>query len=162
MTKAKWKTKKPEDVCEVMNGGTPKTGTQTFITTQRKKLGELFSFKNGRAFKKEEWSTTGLPIIRIQNLNNLDAPFNYFNGEYENDVLVETGDLLFSWSGTVGTSFGAHLWKKNNGLLNQHIYKLIPKLSIDTRYGYYAISSIIPIIEKQAHGAGGLVHITKE
>ena len=162
MTKAKWKTKKPEDVCEVMNGGTPKTGTQTFITTQRKKLGELFSFKNGRAFKKEEWSTTGLPIIRIQNLNNLDAPFNYFNGEYENDVLVESGDLLFSWSGTVGTSFGSHLWDREPGVLNQHIYKITFKSDVIKSYAFYALRYITAEIEKSVSGAVGLTHITKE
>ena len=74
-----------------------------------KRLGDLFVFKNGRAFKKEEWTTKGLPIIRIQNLNSEDAPFNYFAGEYGQDILVEPGDLLFSWSGTVGSSFGSHL-----------------------------------------------------
>src|SRR5688572_22194428 len=89
-----------------------------------RRLGDLFVFKNGRAFKKEEWKTSGLPIIRIQNLNNADAPFNYFAGEYSPDILVEPGDLLFSWSGTVGTSFGSHLWHGEAGVLNQHIFKI--------------------------------------
>src|SRR3546814_5243839 len=58
----------------------------------QKRLGDLFIFKNGRAFKKEEWATTGLPIIRIQNLNSKDAPFNHFAGEYSSDIFVEPGD----------------------------------------------------------------------
>src|SRR3546814_7106041 len=90
----------------------------------QKRLGDLFIFKNGRAFKKEEWATTGLPIIRIQNLNSKDAPFNHFAGEYSSDIFVEPGDLLFSWSGTVGSYFGSHLWDRQPGVLNQHIFKI--------------------------------------
>src|SRR3546814_17688956 len=100
---------------------------------QQQRLGELFIFKNGRAFKKEEWATTGLPIIRIQNLNSKDAPFNHFAGEYSSDIFVEPGDLLFSWSGTVGSSFGSHLWDRQPGVLNQHIFKIGFKEQIDSR-----------------------------
>jgi len=73
------------------------------------KLDDIFNFKNGRSFKKTEWKENGLPIIRIQNLNNTNAPFNYFEGDYDSSIEVNNGDLLFSWSGTVGTSFGAHI-----------------------------------------------------
>ena len=129
---------------------------------QRKRLGDLFVFKNGRAFKKEEWSTSGLPIIRIQNLNSEDAPFNYFAGEYSRDILVEPGDLLFSWSGTVGSSFGSHLWKGETGVLNQHIFKIGLRDTIAKRYAFHALRYITEEIEKSVNGAVGLVHITKE
>jgi len=132
------------------------------LSTPRKKLGELFSFKNGRAFKKEEWGTQGLPIIRIQNLNNESAPFNYFAGEYSPDILVESGDLLFSWSGTVGSSFGSHLWTREKGVLNQHIFKIGIRGDIDKRYAFYALDFITEEIEHSVSGAVGLVHITKE
>jgi type I restriction enzyme, S subunit len=98
----------------------------------QRKLGELFAFKNGRGFGKEEWTTSGLPIIRIQNLNSPDASFNYFSGEYSSDILVEEGDLLFSWSGTVGSSFGPHIWNREPGLLNQHIFKISIRTRIPT------------------------------
>lgn len=127
-----------------------------------KRLGEIFIFKNGRAFKKSEWSQTGLPIIRIQNLNNRESGFNFFNGEFSNDILVRNGDLLFSWSGTVGSSFGPHLWDRDEGLLNQHIFKIGYRQSIDKRFAFYALEFITEEIEKQVSGAVGLVHITKE
>ena len=82
---------------------------------ERLKLGDFCSFQNGRAFKKNEWTNNGLPIIRIGNLNNINAPFNFYNGDYEQKIVVQNGDLLFSWSGTVGSSFGAHLWKSEKG-----------------------------------------------
>ncbi|HEY1938006.1 MAG TPA: restriction endonuclease subunit S [Candidatus Angelobacter sp.] len=128
----------------------------------RKRLGDLFVFKNGRAFKKEEWSMKGLPIVRIQNLNNEEALFNYFAGEYSSDIAVEPGDLLFSWSGTVGSSFGAHLWSGKKGVLNQHIFKIGLSETIVKRYAFYALSYITEEIERSVNGAVGLVHITKE
>ncbi|WP_447969526.1 restriction endonuclease subunit S [Nitrospira sp. M1] len=130
--------------------------------TPRKRLGDLFDFKNGRAFKKEEWSTSGLPIIRIQNLNREDAPFNYFAGKYNQDILVEPGDLLFSWSGTVGSSFGSHLWSGQRGVLNQHIFKIGLHKGIAKRYAFHALRHITEEIEQSVSGAVGIVHITKE
>jgi restriction endonuclease S subunit len=126
-----------------------------------KRLGDLFTFKNGRAFKKEEWSDSGLPIIRIQNLNSEDALFNRFAGEYSQDIFVGSGDLLFSWSGTIGSSFGSHIWNGKPGLLNQHIFKVAHRESIDRRYAFYGLRFITAEIEKSVSGAVGLVHITK-
>jgi len=130
--------------------------------TPRHTLGELFHFKNGRGFKKTEWGTHGLPIIRIQNLNDEQADFNYFKGTYEKDILVQQGDLLFSWSGTVGSSFGPHLWTRQDGLLNQHIFKIGFKTNLELRYAYFALEHITEEIERSVNGAVGLVHITKE
>lgn len=128
---------------------------------QMVELGELFEMQNGRAFKKSEWTGSGMPIIRIANLNDIEAPFNYYRGEYDDRILVKTGDLLFSWSGTRGTSFGPHVWARDEGLLNQHIFKFIPKSDINIQYVYRILKVLIPEIEAKAHGAGGLVHITK-
>jgi len=126
------------------------------------RLGDLFDFKNGRSFKKEEWRDEGIPIIRIQNLNNPNASFNYFDGGYDESVEVNLGDLLFSWSGTVGTSFGPHIWKKGKGVLNQHIFKLSYKKNIDIKYAYYSLLQITGEIEKNVVGAVGIVHVTKK
>ena len=97
-----------------------------------------------------------------QNLNSKDAPFNYFAGEYDEDVLVEAGDLLFSWSGTVGSSFGSHLWTGETGVLNQHIFKIGLCETITKRYAFHGLRYITEEIEQSVNGAVGLVHITKE
>ncbi len=125
-------------------------------------LGEVFDFKNGRSFKKTEWCESGLPIIRIQNLNDVNALFNYFEGDYDSAIEVNANDLLFSWSGTVGSSFGAHIWQREKGVLNQHIFKLKKKKEIDTRYAFYCLKNITKLIENSVVGAVGLVHITKK
>ena len=126
------------------------------------KMGDVFDMVNGRAFKTSEWSPTGLPIIRIANLNSVNADYNYYNGTYDTRIRIKHGDLLFSWSGTKGTSFGPHLWKRNDGLLNQHIFKMNAKsIPIDLTFAYYYLKTVVPKIEEKAHGSGGLVHITK-
>lgn len=126
------------------------------------KLDDIFNFKNGRSFKKTEWKENGLPIIRIQNLNNTNAPFNCFEGDYDSSIEVNNGDLLFSWSGTVGTSFGAHIWERDKGVLNQHIFKLTKKREIDTRYAFYCLKHITKLIEQSVVGAVGIRHVTKK
>jgi type I restriction enzyme S subunit len=126
------------------------------------RLGDLFDFKNGRSFKKTEWKQTGLPIIRIQNLNNEDAPFNYFDDEYDSSIEVNPDDLLFSWSGTVGSSFGPHIWNREKAVLNQHIFKLTFKKEMEKRYAFYSLLFITAEIERSVVGAVGLVHVTKK
>ncbi|MBW4715484.1 restriction endonuclease subunit S, partial [Prevotella denticola] len=49
----------------------------------RIKLGSVARYINGRAFKPEEWMTEGLPIIRIQNLNDDTAYYNRSTSEFE-------------------------------------------------------------------------------
>lgn len=126
------------------------------------KLGDLFEFKNGRSFSKTEWKESGLPIIRIQNLNDNSAGFNYFDGDYDKSIEVNKNDLLFSWSGTVGSSFGPHIWTRDKGVLNQHIYKVSFKTDMISKYAYYALLFLTEEIESSVVGAVGLVHVTKK
>lgn len=128
----------------------------------RMKIKDICDLQNGRAFKPSDWGTAGLPIIRIQNLNDERAPFNYYGGKYNLAQEVDNGDLLFSWSGTPGTSFGAFLWNRGKGVLNQHIFKVIPKVEVDRTYLMYALNGNISTIISKAHGGVGLQHITKK
>ncbi len=125
-------------------------------------FGNTCDLQNGRAFKPEEWSESGTPIIRIQNLNDESKPFNYCNLEVENRFHIDTGDLLFSWSGTPGTSFGAFFWNRGKGFLNQHIFRVdVDDKKVSKTYLRYAINSKLNLIIDQAHGGVGLKHITK-
>lgn len=126
------------------------------------RLGDALTLINGRAFKPTEWSQNGLPIVRIQNLNNLDAPFNYYEGTLPEKFLLNTGDLLFAWSGTPGTSFGAHIWRGKKAWLNQHIFKIVfDEKEFDKRFLQFAINQNLQDYIFQAHGGAGLAHITK-
>ena len=125
-------------------------------------VGQVLQLINGRAFKPTEWSKRGLRIVRIQNLNNPSAPFNRFNGPIQDKFRIDTGDFLISWSGTPGTSFGAHIWDRGPAVLNQHIYKSVLIGDVfDKRFLKIAINARLLELIEQAHGGVGLQHITK-
>lgn len=128
-------------------------------------IGEICDLINGRAFKPDDWETEdsgGLPIIRIQNLNNPNAKLNYFSGEVRDRFIVETGDLLFSWSGSRGTSFGAHLWNGPKAILNQHIFNVkFDEAAVNKQYLLRILNAVVDQVEDNLHGGVGLVHITK-
>ena len=126
------------------------------------KLGQALELVNGRAFKPIDWTQTGLPIVRIQNLNNPYATFNRFDGGVKERFLIDSGDFLISWSGTPGTSFGAHIWTGGPAVLNQHIFKatLIGNV-FNPRFLKLAINARLLELIEQAHGGVGLQHITK-
>ncbi|QOV21160.1 restriction endonuclease subunit S [Anabaenopsis elenkinii] len=125
-------------------------------------LGSVCTLVNGYAFKPSDWGKSGFPIVRIQNLNNPDCGFNFFDGEIKDQFLIDSGELLFSWSGTPGTSFGAFFWYRGKAVLNQHIFRvLVDKNRVDKKYFYYAINHRLDKIIAQSHGGVGLKHITK-
>jgi len=123
-------------------------------------LKHLADFVNGDAFKPADWAETGIPIIRIQNLNGGDD-FNYFDGSVEDRYLVREGALLFGWSGNRGTSFGPFIWRKAGvHALNQHIFRVVP-FSMDIGDLYWILKAVTAHVEDQAHGIIGMVHVTK-
>jgi len=125
-------------------------------------LGRIAEFINGNSFNAQEWNESGLPIIRIQNLNG-QRKFNYYQGEVNHKWLVNTGDLLFAWSGQRGKSFGARIWKGPRGVLNQHIFKVVPDDTVVmTSFLAVLLKSVQVDIERQAHGfKDSFMHVKK-
>lgn len=130
------------------------------ISWKLERLGDMCALLNGLAFKPEDWSTEGIPIIRIQNLNG-GSEFNHFAGIPNSDYLVPPGTLLFSWSGNRGTSFGPFIWKGPRGILNQHIFKVTCRADVVTKWFYYALDGVRQRAERFAHGGSGLVHVKR-
>lgn len=128
----------------------------------RKRLGELCELVNGDAYRESDWSSKGIPIIRIQNLNDPAKPFNYWAGPLEDRVLVNAGNVLIAWSGTPGTSFGAHLWTREPGVLNQHIFRVdLDLVHVYPEWAVIAIDEQLSVMIGKAHGGVGLRHVTK-
>ena len=121
-------------------------------------LKEIATFLNGYAFKPNDWSKEGLPIIRIQNLTGTNKEFNYYNGKYNEKYIIENGDILISWS----ASLGIFLWENMRGILNQHIFKVIfdKNIEIDKTYFLHCMKYLIKKIEKNIHGST-MKHITR-
>ena len=91
-----------------------------------------------------------------------DSDFNYYTGEVKDRYIINQGQLLFSWSGSRGTSFGAHIWNGGKAILNQHIFKIeFDQIRATKMYLLYALNRAVAEVEQNLHGGVGLVHITK-
>ena len=97
----------------------------------KSKLKYLGVYINGYAFKPSDWSARGRQIIRIQDLtgSNSGEP-NYFDGTLDEKYRVVNGDILVSWAATLD----AFVWTKEDGWLNQHIFKAVPNEKIVKGY----------------------------
>ena len=119
-------------------------------------VGDLANYVNGRAFKPTEWKVAGKPIIRIQNLNKVDAKYNFSPENHEEKYLVRNGDLLFAWSASLGT----YIWHGDDAWLNQHIFVVHPKKCTTKLFVFYLLEKITGELYAKAHGSG-MVHVTK-
>ena len=120
-------------------------------------VGELAQYTNGKAFQPSDWEQRGLPIIRIQNLNDENCKYNYTSIGHEEKYRITNGDLLFAWA----ASLGVYIWQGNDAWLNQHIFKVEPLPFIDKQFLYYLFQYLISEFYTRSHGSG-MVHITKK
>ena len=88
---------------------------------EQKRLGDIATYINGYAFKPEDRGSTGLPIIRIQDLTGNAYDLGFYDGKYPEKIEINDGDVLISWS----ASLGVYIWNRGKGLLNQHIFKVV-------------------------------------
>ena len=123
----------------------------------RVKLGDVATYINGYAFKPSDWSDTGVPIIRIQDLTGNSYQANRYNGEYAKKYEVLPGDVLISWS----ASLGVYIWAGEKAVLNQHIFKVVfDKCPIDKSFFVHQVQEILSKAGTSAHGAT-MKHLTK-
>lgn len=122
------------------------------------KLGDVASYINGYSFKPSDWHGTGLPIIRIQNLTNPSAEYNYTNLEVDDKYHVNRGDILISWSATLDV----FEWEDEPAYLNQHIFKVVfDKIDINKDFFKYAVKYLLVKSSKNAHGST-MKHLTRK
>ena len=122
------------------------------------RLGDLATYVNGYAFKPSDWGDTGLPIIRIQDLTGNSYQLNRYDGDYPARIEVNDGDVLISWS----ASLGVYVWQRGKALLNQHIFKVVfDKLPINKDYFVFAVEHKLAEMESKTHGAT-MKHIVKK
>lgn len=119
------------------------------------RLGIVGEYINGKAFKSTEWKKTGIPIVRIQNLTGSNSTFNYSDGNVDEKYFINNGDLLIAWSATLG----AFIWDGGRAVLNQHIFKVKPK--INKKYLFYLVNHSIDELYRRTQGTG-MVHVTKK
>ena len=102
-------------------------------------LTDIADFVNGRAFTKDA-TGTGRVVIRIAELNNgLGGSTVYNNIEAKEENTAYPGDVLMSWSGSLDT----YVWHLPEAIINQHIFKVIPKGKYSKWLVYHACKSVI-------------------
>ena len=95
-------------------------------------MNDIAEYINGYAFKPSDWGTKGKPIIKIKEMGSgitADTPRNRGEG-IPAKYIVTAGDILFSWSATLS----AMIWDEEDGLLNQHLFKVIPHNGISREF----------------------------
>ena len=122
------------------------------------RLGDIATYINGYAFKPEDRGTKGLPIIRIQDLTGNTYDLGFYNGKYPERIEINNGDVLISWS----ASLGIYIWDRGKALLNQHIFKVVfDKCEVNKQYFVYAVMHKLKEMESKTHGAT-MKHIVKK
>ncbi len=120
-------------------------------------IGTVARYINGRGFKESEWRSDGIPIIRIQNLTKVDAPFNYSDAEHEEKYRVSDGDLLVAWAATLGV----YIWNRGPAWLNQHIFRVeVEERVILKPFLQHSLTHALDDLYDRAHGSG-MVHIKR-
>ena len=102
-------------------------------------LTDIADFVNGRAFTKDA-TGTGRVVIRIAELNNGIGGSTVYNDiEVKEENTAYPGDVLMSWSGSLET----YVWHLPEAIINQHIFKVIPKDNYPKWLVYHACKSVI-------------------
>lgn len=117
----------------------PRSGRET-------PLSSVGAFRNGGALTKLA-TGQGKPILRIKELRSgvsVDTPRT--ETEIREDHLVEFGDLLFSWSGTLLTC----RWPGEPAVLNQHVFRVDPVEGFPTWLLESWIEQYLPRFQKIA------------
>lgn len=85
-------------------------------------VSSLAAFVNGGAYTNGA-SGTGRMVVRIADLNGGPGGSTVYNDiEVPDDKTARSGDILMSWSG----SLGVYRWAREEAIINQHIFKVIP------------------------------------
>jgi type I restriction enzyme, S subunit len=128
-------------------------------------LYDTATYRNGAPFKPADFcpKEDGLPVVKIAELkSSLSEQTKWSNKQLGSDQMIDTGDLLYSWSGSPDTSLDAFLWSNGPGLVNQHIFKVITSTNAEKRFVYYLLKHLRPILVETARDkqTTGLGHVT--
>ncbi|WP_151816785.1 restriction endonuclease subunit S [Acinetobacter junii] len=112
---------------------------------------------NGRAYALHEWESSGIPVIRLQNLTGSSENYYYSNLNLPEKNYCYSGDLLYMWSAT----FGPYIWSGEKAIFHYHIWKLDISSRNDKGYIYHLLNNISENLKKTASNGGTMLHITK-
>ena len=113
-------------------------------------LDTIAEFLNGLAMQKfpPRNNKSDLPVVKIRELKSgITEETDKANNEFDGKYLVDDGDVIFSWSG----SLELVLWKFGKGALNEHLFKVTSN-HFPKWFYYYWIKLHLPYFRSIAEG----------
>jgi type I restriction enzyme S subunit len=100
------------------------------------KLGDVCQVVPGYAFKSSDWQTTGVPVIKIKNIQSdntvetgeIDYISEGISQRTNSKFVLASSDILLAMTGATAGKVG-RLRTKQPMLLNQRVAKLVPNAS---------------------------------
>ena len=126
---------------------------------------EMATYINGAAYKAFEPNADrqGRPIVKIAELKSGVTTQTAFSAvEMPLKYLINTGDILFSWSGNPDTSIDTFVWTHEPAWLNQHIFRVLPQKDTDRAFVLQLLRHLRPVFAELARNkqTTGLGHVT--
>jgi type I restriction enzyme S subunit len=117
---------------------------------ESKPIDDIADFLNGLALQNypPENETDVLPVIKIKELRQgVSQSTEKANPNIPKQYIVDDGDVLFSWSG----SLEVVIWTSGKGALNQHLFK-VTSADFPKWFYYYWILHYLPEYRRIAEG----------
>lgn len=97
------------------------------VNWKLRSLDEIANYQNGLAMQKyrPENDEKSLPVVKIKELNKgfTDETSDRCRNDIDEKVIINDGDVIFSWSGTLLVK----IWLGGKAGLNQHLFKVTSK-----------------------------------
>lgn len=124
---------------------------------EQRKLGEIVTFINGRAYSQPELLSSGkYKVLRVGNFYTNDSWY-YSDLELGDKYYADYGDLLYTWSAT----FGPHIWLGDKVIYHYHIWKIDLSNQLEKQFAVQLLEQDKANILSSKNGST-MVHVTKE
>ncbi len=125
-----------------------------------KALGDICGYQNGFAFKSKTYRESGIPVIRISDIQDkkidLSGIVHIDSKDYNKDLSryeIVKGDLLIAMSGATTGKIGI-VQTDDTFLLNQRVGKFEPEEELNKRYlFYYLLEKVEEVLNMSAGSA---------
>jgi type I restriction enzyme S subunit len=128
---------------------------------------DLATYVNGAAYRAFEPNSDrrGLPIIKIAELKaGVTSQTKYSDVDMPEKYRIDSGSILFSWSGNPDTSIDTFVWIHGPAWLNQHIFHVLPRAPSERAFVLATLKSLRPVFAETARNkqTTGLGHVTAD
>ena len=124
---------------------------------EQRKLGEVATFINGRAYKQNELLDSGkYKVLRVGNFYTNESWY-YSNLELADKYYIDKGDLVYTWSAT----FGPHIWDGEKVIYHYHIWKIELSESLDRDFTLQILEADKAKLLANTNGST-MIHVTKK